>query len=141
MKKKGTKQEVFNGIAEKTNGGLKKEDLILNKRGSIVSKKRSQQGLLQFKNIEPFIKAKHPKNLQEAQETEKVEEAKGGGIELKPEAVQEEKASIPEAAPEKCSVPEAPIQQAPSEEDQKKEIEIKKQSIRGRGRGRGRGTI
>src|ERR1044071_7520971 len=122
MKKKGTKQEVFNGIAEKTNGGLKKEDLILNKRGSIVSKKRSQQGLLQFKNIEPFIKAKHPKNLQEAQETEKVEEAKGGGIELKPEAVQEEKASIPE-------------------EDQKKEIEIKKQSIRGRGRGRGRGTI
>src|ERR1044071_136188 len=130
MKKKGTKQEVFNGIAEKTNGGLKKEDLILNKRGSIVSKKRSQQGLLQFKNIEPFIKAKHPKNLQEAQETEKVEEAKGGGIELKPEAVQEEKASIPEAAPEKCSVPEAPIQQAPSEEDQKKEIEIKKQSIR-----------
>ena len=56
MKKKGNKQEVFNGLAEKTSGGLKKEDLILNKRGNIVSKKRSEQGAKQFKNIESFVK-------------------------------------------------------------------------------------
>lgn len=37
----GSKRQVFNGSAEKTSGGLKQNDLMLNKWGRIVSKKQS----------------------------------------------------------------------------------------------------
>ena len=37
----GNKDEVFAGKADKTKGGLKKEDLILNKNGKVVSLKQS----------------------------------------------------------------------------------------------------
>ena len=36
----GTRREVFNGTAKKTSGGLEKKDLIKNKLGRIVSKKK-----------------------------------------------------------------------------------------------------
>tara|TARA_Y100001958_G_C21244027_1_gene573087 strand:+ start:2314 stop:2760 length:447 start_codon:yes stop_codon:yes gene_type:complete len=39
MQNIGTRKEVMNGGAKKTSGGLKKKDLIINKRGKIVSKK------------------------------------------------------------------------------------------------------
>ena len=35
--KVGSRRQVYNGSAEKTSGGLKKEDLIKNKHGRIVS--------------------------------------------------------------------------------------------------------
>ena len=35
--------EVWNGARKKTSGGLQKKDLIKNKRGRIVSKKKSLQ--------------------------------------------------------------------------------------------------
>ena len=41
MKKYGSRQEVWNNEAEKTRGGLQKDDLILSKTGRIVSKKKS----------------------------------------------------------------------------------------------------
>ena len=37
----GTRAEVWQGEADKTRGGLKKDDLMLNRRGKLVSKKRS----------------------------------------------------------------------------------------------------
>lgn len=37
----GTKREVFNGLAKHTPGGLVKKDLIRNKSGTIVSKRKS----------------------------------------------------------------------------------------------------
>jgi hypothetical protein len=37
----GSRRKVWNGSAEKTPGGLTKEDLEQNKYGRIVSKKRS----------------------------------------------------------------------------------------------------
>jgi len=37
----GTRAEVFHGTADHTSGGLKKNDLKLNDRGRIVSKKAS----------------------------------------------------------------------------------------------------
>ena len=49
MKKVGTRQEVWDGKAEKTVSGLKKEKFMLNKRGKVVSKARS---LASQKNIE-----------------------------------------------------------------------------------------
>lgn len=36
----GTRREVFNGTAKHTSGGLEKKDLIKNKLGRIVSKKK-----------------------------------------------------------------------------------------------------
>lgn len=44
VKRIGTKREVWNGKAQQTSGGLRKTDLIKNKRGSIVSKKKSELG-------------------------------------------------------------------------------------------------
>jgi len=38
----GSRRLVWNGSAEKTVGGLRKDDLEQNKYGRIVSKKRSQ---------------------------------------------------------------------------------------------------
>ena len=36
----GSRAEVFHGTAEKTSGGLRKKDLLKNKHGEIVSRKK-----------------------------------------------------------------------------------------------------
>jgi hypothetical protein len=41
--KRGSRRQVWNGSAEMTAGGLKKEDLDRNKRGRIVSKKKTSR--------------------------------------------------------------------------------------------------
>ncbi len=41
----GTRRQVFNGSMVKTSGGLTKGDLMLNKRGRIVSKKKHSFGV------------------------------------------------------------------------------------------------
>ena len=43
-KGKRAKSSVFRGTKAKTNGGLKKSDLIKNKRGKVVSRKQSLVG-------------------------------------------------------------------------------------------------
>ena len=43
--KRGSRRQVWNGTAEKTAGGLRKEDLDKNKRGRIVSKKKTARML------------------------------------------------------------------------------------------------
>ncbi len=45
----GSKREVWNGTAERTSGGLRKDDLMKNKRGRIVSKKKHELGKTAFK--------------------------------------------------------------------------------------------
>jgi hypothetical protein len=40
QKNEGTRQEVWDGIAYQTSGLLKKHDLILNKNGKLISKKK-----------------------------------------------------------------------------------------------------
>jgi len=44
QKGRGTRIEVWNGNARKTGGGLTKADLMMNKRGKIISKKMYQRG-------------------------------------------------------------------------------------------------
>jgi hypothetical protein len=44
----GSRSEVWNGLAEKTKGGLHKKDLIKTDRGSIVSKRKQQLGKIQM---------------------------------------------------------------------------------------------
>ena len=41
-KKKGSREEVWKGVAQETSGGLRKKDLIISKSGQIVSKKASE---------------------------------------------------------------------------------------------------
>jgi len=40
MKNKGSRREVFNSTARSTTGGLEKKDLLKNKYGRIVSRKK-----------------------------------------------------------------------------------------------------
>jgi len=49
--KVGTKAMVFHGTALRTSGGLKKEDLMQNKNGRIVSKKAHAAGLVAIKRL------------------------------------------------------------------------------------------
>ena len=77
MKNIGTRAEVFHGKALKTSGGLEIKDLVKNKHGYIVSKKKVRlskkiktnplmaQGYLAKKNSKKFgpLKRKPKKNL------------------------------------------------------------------------------
>lgn len=77
IKKKGTKQEVFDGKALCTSGGLKKDDLILNHRGNIVSKKRSEQGKKQYGNLQKYREErKQPKAPAEDLKVSPIQEIK-----------------------------------------------------------------
>lgn len=49
--KYGSKEQVFEGLADQTKGGLCKEDLMVNKKGNIISKKRHEHGKKAFDNI------------------------------------------------------------------------------------------
>ena len=51
MLKVGSKAQVWHGTAERTSGGLTKNDLIQNKHGRIVSKKKSLQGKKAIKHL------------------------------------------------------------------------------------------
>jgi hypothetical protein len=42
LKARGTRADVYNGVAKRTGGGLKKDDLMVNARNQIVSKKVSE---------------------------------------------------------------------------------------------------
>ena len=47
----GSKAQVFHGTAAHTAGGLKKDDLVMNKRGRIVSRKQMAAGKKAFKRL------------------------------------------------------------------------------------------
>ena len=61
VKKYGSRNEVFDGDAEKTRGGLTKEDLMLSKTGKIVSKKKSLAALASYTKY-GFAKRKEETN-------------------------------------------------------------------------------
>jgi hypothetical protein len=51
IKAVGSKAEVFHNSAKHTSGGLKKSDLMMTKRGRIVSKKQHKSGLKAIKRL------------------------------------------------------------------------------------------
>lgn len=53
----GSRVQVMNGTAKKTSGGLTKNDLMLNKWGRIVSKKRYEAAKKRWKSVEAVFKA------------------------------------------------------------------------------------
>jgi hypothetical protein len=52
----GTKEDVWNGSASKTSGGLKKIDLMKNKKGKIISKRQFEAGQKAYENLKAFRK-------------------------------------------------------------------------------------
>jgi hypothetical protein len=48
---------VFRGSKEKTVGGLKKDSLMKNSRGKVVSKKASAHGKRRYKNVEAWVES------------------------------------------------------------------------------------
>ena len=66
----GTRSEDFDGSAEKTRGGLKKADLMISRTGRIVSRKKSEQARLAYKQY-GFQKRAKPEPVKEAKETKK----------------------------------------------------------------------
>ena len=55
------RQRVFNGELKKTSGGLTAKDLVKNKRGKIVSKKKSQQAVGTENNLGSWLRGKEDK--------------------------------------------------------------------------------
>merc|ERR1719453_1157835 len=53
----GKKASVFRGTKMRTRGGLKREQLMKNKRGKVVSKKASANGSRRYKNIQDWVEA------------------------------------------------------------------------------------
>ena len=51
MKAKGSKHDVYYGLARHTGGGLKKQDLMLNKHGKVISKKMHARGKQLYKKL------------------------------------------------------------------------------------------
>ena len=56
----GTKRQVYEGMAEKTVGGLRKNQLMKNKSGKVVSKKKHALGLKAINILKSrgFVKSK-----------------------------------------------------------------------------------
>jgi hypothetical protein len=59
MKAVGSKAEVFHGTCKHTSGGLTKKDLVKNRHGRIVSRKKQALGRKSIKNL--FAKGFRPK--------------------------------------------------------------------------------
>ena len=70
VKRYGTRNDVFEGLAEKTRGGLDKDDLMLSKTGKIVSKKKSMAAKASYD------KFGFSKRLEKVEEENPVEEEK-----------------------------------------------------------------
>mmetsp|Transcript_51954 Transcript_51954/g.111121 ORF Transcript_51954/g.111121 Transcript_51954/m.111121 type:complete len:138 (-) Transcript_51954:134-547(-) len=56
-KGRGAKAQVLKGKKEKTVGGLKRDDLIRNKRGKVVSKRACANGKRRYRQIEDWVEA------------------------------------------------------------------------------------
>lgn len=57
IKAVGTRAEVMHGTAKHTSGGLKKSDLMYNKWGAIVSKKKHELGMKRWKLVKDVFMA------------------------------------------------------------------------------------
>ena len=56
---RGSKQEVWNGTAQRTAGGLTKADLVLSKGGKPVSKKQSEAAAARYPAMVAAMVAKY----------------------------------------------------------------------------------
>ena len=99
--------EVFAGTRAKTSGGLRKSDLTKNKRGKIVSKKKSQQAANQ-NNLGDHLRQKGKKMPKD----EMLHKKKAGGAPAKIKAEPKPAPKAPAKAPAKPA-PKAAAQPKP----------------------------
>jgi len=115
---------VFNGELKKTSGGLTAKDLIRNKRGKIVSRKKSLQAAHVDNNLGSWLRGKgdkfegKPKGFKEPEP--KKQEPK------KPEPKKQKKQEPKKQEPKKQKKPE-PKKQKPKKQKRQKRPEPKKQ--------------
>jgi hypothetical protein len=113
VKSRGSKEEVFNGLALKTSGGLTKDQLIQNSKGKVVSKAKHELGKKAFAFHKKKPEENHIISQQEDEEEEKNKDesepeqkqdipqqkeikSEQGGILLNPDAIQEFKSDSAE---------------------------------------------
>lgn len=106
IKKRGTKEEVYNGLAYQTPGGLFKGDLFMNDKGKIISKAKHEQGKKAYQNLASYKNSKKPK-----EETPAAPEP----------AEKEEALSSPEPIQEIQPAPSNPIAPVGVQEEKKEE--------------------
>lgn len=51
----GSRRQVWNGTAEHTSGGLYRSDLMMNKRGRIVSKLKHRMGKVLYRKYKDIL--------------------------------------------------------------------------------------
>ena len=105
--------EVWNGTRKKTSGGLTKQDLIKNKRGKLVSKRKSEQAA-DKNNLGAFLRASGAK----MKKNEMLHKKGAAAPESKP-APKPAKAA-PKPAPKKAAPKAAPKKAAPKKAAPKK---------------------
>lgn len=64
IKARGNRQDVWDGKAKRTSGGLRKEDLIKNKRGKIVSKKMSESAKSRYPKLKAALCGSEQKEIE-----------------------------------------------------------------------------
>ena len=119
-----SKQRLWRGVRAKTSGGLRKSDLTKNKRGKIVSKKKSQQAANQ-NNLGDHLRQKGKKMPKDEMLHKK---KKAGGAPAKVEAKPKPAPKAPpKPAPKAAPKPKKqPAQKAPPKKNPAKSKVIKK---------------
>ena len=98
-KRKGSKYEVYHGQALQTGGGLHKDDLMENKKGKIISKKRHEYGKKAFDNIKNYCNKDKEEKVEEILESKEPEIASPS---IQKAAVEEIAASAQDKKKRKC---------------------------------------
>jgi len=122
MPSSSQRQEVWNGTRAKTSGGLTKSDLVKNKRGKIVSKKKSTQASNQ-NNLGAFLREKGKKVPKDQMLRKKGEVSKKPAAKPAPKPVPKSK-PVPKAP---AAAPKAP-KKPPAAKPQKKPKIVRKKS-------------
>ena len=111
MPSSSQRQEVWNGTRAKTSGGLTKSDLVKNKRGKIVSKKKSTQASNQ-NNLGAFLREKGKKVPKDQMLRKKGEVSKKPAAKPAPKPVPKSK-PVPKAPAAAPKAPKNPQRQSP----------------------------
>ena len=80
MQSTGSRAQVWHGTAKKTSGGLTKNNLMMNKHGRIVSKKKHASGKKTIKNLKKLGYIAKKGEFKLFRKTNKSRKMKGGMV-------------------------------------------------------------
>ena len=115
--------EVWHGIRDKTSGGLRKSDLVKNKRGKIVSKRKSGQAHDQ-NNLKSFLREKGKSVPKDAMLHKKGAKKAPAAKPVKILTPKKKKKQPPKIAAKKPAPPKVQVQKKPA--PKKKKLASKK---------------